>query len=131
MKLELKRMFFKDTYTIGQLFVDGQYFCDTLEDVPRAVKVQNETCIPTGDYQVSIDFSNRFQRDMPHVLDVPGFDGIRIHSGNTDKDTDGCILVGQNKIKGEVINSRDTFNKLFPLMQNAIKEGEEISISIT
>jgi len=131
MKLELKRMFFKDTYTIGQLFVDGQYFCDTLEDVPRKVKVQNETCIPAGDYQVIIDFSNRFQRDMPHVLDVPGFDGIRIHSGNTDKDTDGCILVGQNKIKGEVINSRDTFNKLFPLMQNAIKEGEEISISIT
>ena len=131
MKLELKRMFFKDTYTIGHLFVDGQYFCDTLEDVPRAVKVQNETCIPTGDYQVSIDFSNRFQRDMPHVLDVPGFDGIRIHSGNTDKDTDGCILVGQNKIKGEVINSRDTFNKLFPLMQDAIQEGEEISISIT
>jgi len=131
MKLELKRTYFKDTYTIGYLFIDSQYFCDTLEDVPRDIKIQNETCIPAGEYKVIIDFSNRFQRDMPHVLNVPGFDGIRIHSGNTDKDTDGCILVGQNKIKGEVINSRDTFNKLFPLIQDAINSRDEISISIT
>lgn len=129
MKLELKRLYFKDTYTIGKLYVDGDYLCDTLEDKhrPDGEKVYGETCIPEGVYRVILNYSNRFKRIMPLLLNVLNFIGIRIHCGNTDADTLGCILVGENKIKGKLINSRAAFNNLMNLM-----EGEtNITITIT
>ncbi len=129
MKLELKRLYFKDTYTIGKLYVDGDYLCDTLEDKhrPDGIKVYGETCIPEGTYKVILNYSNRFKKIMPLVVNVPSFEGIRIHPGNTDKDTSGCILVGENKIKGQLINSRVAYNNLMSLL-----EGEtNISLTIT
>jgi hypothetical protein len=129
MNIQVKRIFLGETYTIGKLSIDGEYFCDTLEDTVRdpGVKIQDQTAIPYGTYKVILDFSIRFQRIMPHILDVPGFEGIRIHSGNTDKDTDGCILLGVNKIKGEVINSKVTFDKFFSIIQNQ----SDITITIS
>jgi hypothetical protein len=128
MQLQLKRYFFKDKYTIGFLSIDGEYFSDTLEDPPRSIKVMHETCIPEGTYKVIINESVRFKRRMPLLLDVPNFEGIRIHSGNTAADTSGCILVGENKAQGKVINSRKTFDKLMSILE---KTKEEITIKIS
>ena len=131
MILTLDRKYKLPTYTIGKLYIDGEYFCDTLEDKDRGltddmtvseiskIKIKKETAIPTGTYKVTITYSNRFKKNMPLINDVKGFEGIRIHSGNTDKDTEGCILVGFNKIKGNVINSRDTYNKLFSILSKS------------
>lgn len=131
MKLTLIRKYKLPTYTIGKLYIDEEYFCDTLEDKDRGltddmtvseiskIKIKKETAIPTGTYKVTITYSNRFKKNMPLLNDVKGFEGIRIHSGNTDKDTEGCILVGFNKIKGNVINSRDTYNKLFSILSKS------------
>lgn len=109
MKLELNRIAKKPLYTIGWFFIDGKYFCDTLEDRCRDLnkkeKVLNETAIPAGTYEVIVNVSAKFKRKLPLLLDVPYFSGIRIHRGNTDKDTSGCILVGENKQPGRVINS--------------------------
>ena len=109
MNIELNRITRKLSYTIGRLFVDGKYFCDTLEDrcrdLDKEKKVMNETAIPEGTYEVIVNVSARFKRKLPLLLDVPHFSGIRIHRGNTDKDTSGCILVGENKQPGRVINS--------------------------
>ena len=121
MILHLKRIFYGFNYTIGKLSIDGVYFCDTLEDLPRDVKIMNETCIPQGKYKVILNESNRFKRIMPLLLNVPNFEGIRIHSGNTAAHTSGCILVGKNTIKGQLTDSRETFNKLFSLMTGADK----------
>jgi len=118
MKLLLKRIAYRPTYTIGKLYIDGEYFCDTLEDPPREVKIMNETAIPKGLYKVIINFSQRFQRMMPLLLDVPGFTGIRIHAGNTAQNTSGCLLVGKNKIVGQLVESRNVFDALFLLMQH-------------
>lgn len=126
MKLTLSRLYYKEAYTIGKLFIDGEYHCDTLEDVPRVIKVDHETCIPKGTYDVIISMSQRFKKLMPSLLNVPGFEGIRIHSGNTHADTSGCILVGQNKIKGMLVNSRLEFDKLM----DKIKDAEELTIEI-
>lgn len=82
---------------IGELYIDGSLFCYTLEDVERTVKVAGKTCIPTGTYFVIVDYSSHFQKELPHILNVPNFEGIRIHGGNTDADTFGCILIGTNK----------------------------------
>ena len=131
MRLTLIRKYKLPTYTIGKLYIDGEYFCDTLEDKDRGltdsmfvseiskIKIKKETAIPTGTYKVTITYSNRFKKNMPLINDVKGFEGIRIHSGNTDKDTEGCILVGFNKVKGNVINSRDTYNKLFSILSKS------------
>lgn len=131
MILTLDRKYKLPTYTIGKLYIDGEYFCDTLEDKDRGltdnmavseiskIKIKKETAIPTGTYKVTITYSNRFKKNMPLINDVKGFEGIRIHSGNTDKDTEGCILVGFNKVKGNVINSRDTYNKLFSILSKS------------
>jgi dynactin complex subunit len=95
MLIEVKRFEFKDTHTIGKMYVDGVYECYTLEDVVRnGTKVLGKTAIPTGEYKLIIDASVRFKQDMPHILNVPNFTGVRIHSGNTSADTDGCILLG-------------------------------------
>ena len=126
MKLELTRVFIAEDYTIGHLAIDGEHFCDTLEDVPRDIKIPDRTCIPKGSYKVVINYSNRFKKSMPQLLNVPGFDGIRIHPGNNADDTSGCILVGENTIKGGLTKSLDTYNALYEKMLNATRPIEII-----
>ena len=110
MKLTLKRNFKGPDYTIGKLYIDGHYFCDTLEDTVRPIgeKIKGKTAIPAGDYKVIKSYSPRFKKILPEILDVPGFSGVRIHAGNTAKDTDGCLLLGLNKTKGAVLDSQTT-----------------------
>lgn len=139
MKLLLKRIYTNDIYTIGHLYVDGVYLCDVIEDTDRGLddsmteeeirtkKVYCETAIPTGEYRVILTWSMKFKRLMPRLLNVKGFDGILIHSGNTEKSSCGCLIVGYNKIKGKVINSREAFNKLFKILKET---EEDISIKI-
>ena len=141
MNIQLKRIAKKETYTIGKLYLDGVYFCDTIEDKDRGLnqtmsindikkkKVYGETAIPTGTYKLVIDYSNRFKKNMAHILNVPGYEGIRIHTGNSAKDSLGCIIVGKNKVVGKVVESRNTYNQLFPILQKAFEEGE-IKITI-
>ena len=118
MKLELKRRWETDKSTIGELFIDGVFECYTLEDVVRPVKIPKQTAIPTGNYRVVVDFSQKFQKLMPHVLDVPNFQGIRIHPGNTDVDTEGCILVGRIHGHDFIGESRLAFAALYPKLLN-------------
>ena len=130
MNLTVKRVAKKDAYTIGKLYIDGVYFCDTLEDKDRGLKqsddlayitkhkVYGETAIPTGTYNVSLTYSTKFKKILPLIENVKGFSGIRIHSGNTAQDSLGCILVGKNTVVGKVTNSRDAFNALFEKLQN-------------
>jgi hypothetical protein len=127
-KLLVKREFFAETYTIGKLYVDGVYFCDTLENPvrPDGVKIPNETAIPYGTYEVIVNFSPKFKRVLPRLLNVPMFDGILIHRGNSVKDTSGCILVGENKVKGMVLNSTPYEEKLVELL----KDKKDIEITI-
>lgn len=141
MNIILNRIAKKAKYTIGKLYINDQYFCDTLEDTDRGLtqsmteqqigskKVYGETAIPTGTYRIIISYSNKFKKQMPLLLSVPGFAGIRIHSGNTEKDSLGCILVGKNKAVGKVLESRDTYSKLFSILQEANKK-ETIKITI-
>lgn len=114
MKVVVKRTFKGADYTIGKLYLDGHYLCDTLEDTvrPAGVKIAGKTAIPTGTYKCKKTWSPRFATVLPELFNVPGFTGIRIHKGNTAKDTEGCILVGLNKTKGAVIDSQATFNFL-------------------
>ena len=134
MMLELNRIAKKTLYTIGRLFVDGKYFCDTLEDrcrdLDKEKKVMNETAIPEGTYEVIVNVSARFKRKLPLLLDVPHFSGIRIHRGNTDKDTSGCILGGENKQPGRVINSTLYELRLTEMVEKAMLTGEKITIRV-
>jgi hypothetical protein len=130
MKLELKRKIFTDDSTIGELFIDGIFVCYTLEDKVRDKKIYGVTAIPYGEYEVVITFSNRFKQYMPLLLKVPGFEGIRIHSGNKSADTEGCILVGSSKSLNFVGNSRVTYRSLFAKMKIAAKK-EKIFINVT
>lgn len=127
MKIEIKRLYKTKLSTIGELSIDGIFECYTLEDVERKVKVPCETAIPIGTYNVEISLSNRIKKLLPLLKDVPGFTGIRIHSGNTNHDTEGCILVGTTKGKNYIGNSRIAFNRLFKKMQKA----NNITIKIT
>ena len=99
MELKVIRKEFTDSSTIGEMWIDNTFFCYTLEDVKREVKIYGETCIPYGRYKVIVNMSNRFKVMMPLLLDVPQFEGIRIHKGNKAIDTHGCILVGLDKTK--------------------------------
>lgn len=153
MNLKLVRKYKKDTYTIGILYVDGVYFCETCEDKDRglkqtdslakiqSVKVPTETAIPTGAYNVRMDivspkyakvswFKSLCGGKMPRLMNVPGFEGILIHPGSSALDSSGCILVGRNKIKGGLTMSRYTFSELYAKMNSAHKRGEEITIEI-
>jgi len=143
MEIRLKRIARKDGYTIGQMSLNGDYFCDTLEDTDRgldatmsvdeilAKKIKAQTAIPTGKYDVILTFSPRFKRVLPLLLSVKGYEGIRIHAGNTaEKDTEGCLLVGENKIKGRIINSRATLERLMSVLLECEKRKEKISITI-
>lgn len=141
MDLYLKRIARRATYTIGRLYIDGVYFCDTIEDRDRGLrqdaayaankrlKVQNETAIPTGRYQVTLGVQSQRFKDrkayafckgyLPRLLNVPCFEGVLIHIGNTAKDSSGCILVGENKVVGQVVNSTQTFTKLYSRLREA------------
>lgn len=152
MKLELKRIAKKDKYTIGHLYINNKYFCDTLEDPDRgltstmnlteikAKKIKGDTAIPMGTYKMTLDvvspkYSN-FSKypyvkfcggKMPRLLNIPGYEGVLIHAGNTQKDTEGCLLVGENKVVGKVINSQVTWKKLYEILQ---KDKNNLSITI-
>ena len=131
--LNLKRTYPKDNYTIGELYIEGEYFCDTLEDTVREPdeKIAGQTAIPYGKYEVIVNRSPRFKRDLPLLLEVPNFEGIRIHRGNTDKDTSGCILVGENKVVGKVINSTEKEEYITKLLKEAISLDYKVFIEIT
>ena len=138
MKLELKRIFRGPKYTIGKLYVDNQYVCDTLEDTDRGLKqtdslssiqkkkVYGQTAIPIGTYSITLNVISPKFKDrswakfcngkLPRLLNVPGYDGVLIHVGNKPEDTLGCILVGYNKIKGQLINSTEAFKKLYSIL---------------
>ena len=144
MKLKLKRIFKGDKYTIGHLYINNIYFCDTLEDkvrnLPKEPKVYGETAIPAGTYEIDMNtispkFRNRAWAKkwggiVPRLKNVPYFDGVLIHVGNTKDDTDGCIIVGDNQIVGGVVNSIIQFNRLMPRLIDAKKRGESITIEI-
>ena len=129
MKLLLKRKYKAEAYTIGDLYIDGRFFCHTIEDKVRPLparcpdtpsgrtcrckeKVYAHTAIPAGTYKVSMRHSPRFKRVLPYLHDVPHFLGILIHSGNTEEDSAGCIIVGKNTVKGKVTESRKTSDEL-------------------
>lgn len=152
MNITIKRTFKADKYTIGKLYVNGIYECDTLEDTDRGLtknsslseiqskKVYGETAIPTGTYKIDMNTVSPKFKDrswakfcggkLPRLIDVPGYSGVLIHVGNKPADTLGCILVGDNKVKGQVINSTSTFQELYSLMLKAKVAGEEITITI-
>jgi len=139
MEILVKRIAKKETYTIGKMYIDGKYFCDTLEDKDRGlsqsmteeeirkIKVYGLTAIPTGAYKVIVNYSERFGKLMPLLLDVKGYAGVRIHSGNTPSDTLGCILVGRNTAKGMVTESRKTFLRLM----ETLKRNNEVVLRIS
>jgi len=129
MLIEVKRFEFKDTHTVGKMYVDGIYECYTLEDAVRnGTKVIGKTAIPIGTYKLIIDASTRFKQDMPHILDVPDFTGVRIHAGNTSADTDGCILLGSTWAGKDFIgNSKIAYKKFF----DKLKQNKTVSITIS
>ena len=148
MKLLLKRRYKKSNYTIGDLYIDGEWFSNTLEDKDRGlsqsmpleeikkIKVPNETAIPAGTYNVTLNvvspkFKDRawakpYGGKVPRILNVPGFEGVLIHPGTDQNSTSGCIILGKNKIVGKVINSQATFHKLMSIL----KGGNNITITI-
>lgn len=149
MKLTLKRIAKKSSYTIGKLYIDGVYECDTLEDTDRGLtqdmllseikenKIKGVTAIPSGTYGITLNvispkFSKRSQYKsiggkLPRLLNVPGYEGVLIHIGNTAQDSEGCILVGQNSVVGKVLNSTATFNALYKKLKAA---KDKITIEI-
>lgn len=135
MKLKLNRIALRKTYTIGKLYIDGKYFCDTLEDTVRDInksgkfdngekKVKGKTAIPYGTYEIKWTYSPRFKKYTPQLMNVPQFEGIRIHAGNSSTDTEGCLLLGENKKVGMVLNSRATINKFYPIIKEACSNGK-------
>lgn len=152
MELVLKRRFKDLNYTIGSLYIEDKYFCDTIEDTDRyldssmnledikRIKVYGNTAIPYGTYKIDMDtispkFKDRswakpYDGKIPRLIEVKGFDGVLIHVGNTEQDSLGCILVGENKVKGKVINSTITFNNLMNVLLESYIAGEEIYLII-
>jgi len=140
MELMVIRSFFGKTCTIGSLFINDQFECYTLEDVVREVVGQpvsqwkkfGQTAIPRGRYEVIVTRSPRFGFDTPEILNVPGFSDIRMHKGNTDKDTEGCILLGAAKDENneDILESKVAFEAFLPKVQAAIGKGEKVYITI-
>lgn len=134
MLLELKRDSLGPKCTLGKLYVNGSYLCETLEDVyrpPPAIKVPKETCIPLGRYEVVVTHSPRFNIDMPLLLNVPGFTGVRIHTGNAALDTEGCLLVGMERDGDRILHSREAYAALFGRIQAARSKGELVHIEVS
>ena len=124
--LVLKRIFQNDKYTIGKLYLNDTYLCDTLEP-PKYV---NNPCIDKGTYRIGYQYSNKFGRNMPFLLSVNGRVGIMIHSGNYPKDTQGCILVGRNLQKGYVSNSKKTFDNVNSIIQGVVNLTGSATITV-
>ena len=137
MKITLTRTTFGDS-TIGRLLVNGVFQCWTLEDRVREVvgrpvaewKVQNQTAIPVGEYEVKLTFSGRFQKILPILLNVPGFSGIRIHAGNTKEDTEGCILLGLGVAGNGITKSRAAMTQFQSKLELALKAGEKVTVKV-
>lgn len=154
MNILVNRIAKRSSYTIGKLYINGEYFCDTCEDTDRGLtqymslseikrkKIYSRTAIPTGTYDITMNVvSPRFStRDiykkncnggkLPRLLNVPGFDGVLIHIGNTAADSNGCLLVGKNSQVGKVLNSTNTFLALYKKLSEANLRGEKITITI-
>lgn len=142
LELILDRKWKKKDYTIGNLSINDEFFCNILEDTCRglqqnmplselqAKKIYGKTAIPAGRYEIVITHSNRFQRPLPLLLNVPAFEGIRIHAGNAAKDTHGCLLPGKNVAVGKVLHSRPTTAKLIKHINDAISNGKKVFITI-
>ena len=141
MELELTRSVRTNRSTIGELTINGAFECFILEDKDRglrkdmpiselmALKIKTRTAIPTGRYEMVVSFSDKFQKMLPLLLDVPAFAGIRIHSGNTDEDTEGCLLTGKTKLVDAVASSRLAFTALFDKIKTALQK-EKIFITV-
>lgn len=141
MTIDLCRKYLKDNYTIGILYIDGKRICESVEDkdrglsqtdsieVIKAKKVKGKTAIPVGTYEIKITYSPRFKKNLPLLIDVPGFDGIRIHPGNTADDTEGCLIFGRNTEKGKVTNSRFWTNQVIEAIAFALQK-EKVFINI-
>lgn len=130
MNLLLKRSRSTSVSTPGALFVDGDFECYTIEDVVRQTKIHGQTAIPAGRYHLIINQSNRFKRLLPLLLDVPEFEGVRIHPGNTAADTEGCILVGDVPQGDFLGSSRVAFDRLFAKLKAAFDAGQQIILTI-
>lgn len=152
MELKLNRRFKGSDYTIGDLYINGKKFCETLEDRDRNLtskmsvdvilenKAYGMTAIPTGTYRIKMgvvspkfksrSWAIRWGGKLPRLIDVKGFDGVLIHCGNIAADTLGCILIGENKVKGQVINSNATLDRLMPQLIEADYRGEDITLTI-
>lgn len=140
MDIVVKRFLLDKKFTVANLYIDKKFCCNTIEDRDRNLnylmsvddilskKVYSETAIPTGIYKVIIDYSNKYKRNMPHILNVKGFDAIRIHSGNFATDSCGCLLCGEFNGKDAVVNSREITKGLQNLIQKAIDEKEEVTL---
>jgi len=140
MEFKIKRVALKENYTIGHWYIGNHKFCDTIEDKVRDLnkdgdlddegegKVYGETAIPYGKYKMVLAYSPRFKRILPTILNVKGFEGIRVHSGNTAKDSEGCIIVGVNDRKGWVSNSRNTLDALIKLMEESKQKEFDLTI---
>jgi hypothetical protein len=142
MKLELKRIALKPNYTIGKLFINGSYYCDTIEDKvidlnkngkfdDGLTKVMHQTAIPYGTFKVVVNHSPKFNRELPRLLDVPYFEGILIHNGSDQNSSSGCIIVGENKSVGKVTNSTFYMNNLTARIKDAQNKGETTTITIS
>lgn len=135
MKLKLVRAESVENTTFGRLYVNGVFQCYTLEDQDRRLedggkKEYGKTAIPRGEYKIVIDYSQRFKQEMPRLLDVPQFEGVRIHPGNTHIDTHGCILVGTTYSGTRLLNSRVAYKSLLSRLDVAYTKGEEITIEV-
>ena len=132
MKLTLKRYQSKEGTTLGRLFVGSTFICYTLEDAIRDEKIKGETAIPPGEYVVNVTMSPRFGKLLPLLNNVPNYEGVRIHPGNTKRDTEGCILPGDFvSVDGQTIyNSRIAFGKVFDAINKAIKAKETVTIEV-
>lgn len=131
MKVVLDRLWKKRGYTISRVWIDGELFCNALEHEDRGlkkvmplellqhIKIAGKTAIPSGEYEIRMTYSPRFGREMPQIMDVPAFEGVRIHSGNSVKDTEGCPLLGKNTKVGMVTDSRDTCKRFERLLRKA------------
>jgi hypothetical protein len=116
--------------TLGKMYVNGAFECYTLEDTVRPVKIQNATAIPAGLYFVEVTMSPHFGKPLPLLKNVPNYEGVRIHSGNTAADTEGCILVGDGEGRDVITQSRVAFDRLFAKIQQAMADGEQVTILI-
>ena len=153
MKLLLKRIYTCKDYTIGRLYADNIYICDTIEDTDRGLdcnmplsklqqlKVANVTAIPSGTYTILMNvvspkysksnyYMNVCNGKVPRLDNVPGWSGVLLHVGNDQDDTSGCILVGYNKVRGKVLNSKTAFEKLYAILKKAYNNGEKITLTI-